>query len=58
MNGNSGDIDHLGDPLLCSIMSNLHYLPYVIECGHTFVSSEGCHIIAEAHCLFVRAGVA
>lgn len=28
MNGDSGDIDYLGDPLLDSL-SNLHHLPYV-----------------------------
>lgn len=28
MNGDPGDIDYLGDPLLFSV-SNLHQLPYV-----------------------------
>ncbi len=48
MDGDSGDVDHLGDPLLCSIMSNLRSSPNVTGCVHTFVSSEGCHIIAES----------
>ena len=52
MNGDSGDVDYLGDPLLCSIMRNLDQLPFVRIYGHTFVSSEGCHIVAEAYCLF------
>ena len=29
MNGDSGDVDYLGDPLLCSRMSSLRYLRYL-----------------------------
>ena len=29
MNGDPGDVDYLGDPLLCSTMSSLHDLPHV-----------------------------
>ncbi len=47
MNGDSGDVDYLGDPLLCSIMRNLGLLPFVRIYGYTFVSSESCHIVAE-----------
>ena len=49
MDGDSGDVDHLGDPLLYTIMSNLRSSPNLTGCMHTFVSSEGCHIIAEAY---------
>lgn len=58
MNGDSGDVDCLIDPLLCSMMSYLHYLPQGTEYMQTFVSSEGCHIVAEAYLLFVRTVVA
>ncbi len=54
MDGDSRDVDHLGDPLLCSIMSNLRSSPSVTGCVHTFVSSEGCHIIAEAYLIFSK----
>ena len=46
MNGDSGDVDYLGNPLLYSTLSNLYYLPRLIRHVHTFVSSEGCHIVA------------
>ena len=29
MNGDSGDVNYLGDPLLYSRMSSLRYLPYL-----------------------------
>lgn len=47
MNSDSGDVDDLGDPLLFSTISSLPDLPYVTGCARTFVSSEGCHIVAE-----------
>lgn len=56
MNGDSRDVDYLGDPLLCSIISNLRDLRHVTRKMHTFVSSEGCHIVAEACCLFANSG--
>lgn len=46
MNGDSGDVEYLGNPLLYPTLSNLYYLPYLIRHAHTFVSSEGCHIVA------------
>lgn len=54
MNGDSGDVDYLGDPLLFSIMSGLHYLRSVTRWMRTFVSSEGCHIVAEMYYLFAN----
>ena len=45
MNGDPGDVDYLGDPLLCSMMSSLYDLPHVRYSALTFVSSENCHIV-------------
>lgn len=47
MDGDSGDVNYLGDPLLCVMMSNLCTLPREAACGHTFVSSVGCHMVAK-----------
>lgn len=49
MNSDSGDVEYLGDPLLYSRLSNVFSLPYLIRHAHTFVSSEGCHIIAGTY---------
>ena len=48
MNGDSGDVNYLGEPLLHSTMSFRHHQPYVTSYVHTFVSSEGCHIFCES----------